>query len=39
MGKKLFCLLSLLTGLYTKPVLAQNKIIYGIGLDLFQTKL
>ena len=39
MGNKLFCLLSMLTGLYTKPLFAQNKIVYGIGLDLFQTKL
>lgn len=37
--KPLFCLLALLTGLSTKPLLAQNKIVYGIGLGLFQTKL
>lgn len=39
MGNKLFCLLSLLTVLCTKRLLAQNKIVYGIGLGFFQTKL
>ncbi|OJV53521.1 MAG: hypothetical protein BGO31_01235 [Bacteroidetes bacterium 43-16] len=39
MKNKLLYLLALLTGLYTKPLWAQNKIVYGIGLGLFQTKL